>query len=82
MAQENFRPAVPNINPFTGKRFTSDEEREQFRVEHEAKINQMRQLAEQKRDSVIVSRDKIVAHFEKQGITQEDLRNVFGPIFR
>jgi len=74
------RPAmvIPTMNPITGKKFASDEEKQAFIADQQTKRDAM--LA--KRAEAALAREaaatKVIDFFAANGITVDDLRLVFG----
>ena len=74
--------AVPTKNPFTGRPFASEKEKQDFITSQEEKRAQMMIDREAKGAERLIAVNKIFAFFATNGITEEDLRQVFrGGIF-
>lgn len=79
------RPAstVPTVNPFTGRAFHNDAEKQQFMKEQEDKqlVVHNAQVEQRKaREEAIAA---IVRVFERNGVSEEQVRLAFGPrVFR
>jgi len=77
--QERFpQPGVPTVNPITGKEFSNDQEKQAFVDEQKAKLEAMHTSRLSRRDKMKVGATKILKIFTDAGVTEEEVRLVFG----
>jgi len=69
--------AVPTVNPFTGKPFASEAEKQAFIAEQKAKHDVMKVKREEREVKRLAAAIKILKFFETNGITTEDLNLTF-----
>jgi len=80
--REDVKLGEATVNPFTGQRFASIEDQKQFAEEQAVKFQVMqdgRRAKEASRQSAI---KKVLKVFTDAGITEEEVRLVFGRNFR
>lgn len=70
--------AVPTINPFTGRKFTSEAEKKKFVDAQKVKRDEMLAARQVRKDLREVAANKIVAFFQNNNISKEELELVFG----